>query len=85
MRVVFAGSVPYLKLAGIVFTGWQMARAALMADAMLGVHSGNKRFNESKIATARFHADHILSLAPGLGSSIVEGAAGVLALPEAAF
>jgi hypothetical protein len=25
---VFAGSVPYLKLAGMVLGGWQMARAA---------------------------------------------------------
>ncbi len=31
IRSVFAGSVPYLKLAGIVHGGWQMARAALAA------------------------------------------------------
>ncbi|MEO7031158.1 MAG: acyl-CoA dehydrogenase, partial [Herbaspirillum sp.] len=30
-KAVFAGSVPYLKLAGIVLGGWQMARAAVIA------------------------------------------------------
>ncbi len=85
VRVVFAGSVPYLKLAGIVLTGWQMARAALKADAMRKAGVGDARFLGAKIATARFHADHILSQAPGIASSIVDGAPGVLALPAAAF
>jgi butyryl-CoA dehydrogenase len=31
IKGVYAGSVPYLKLAGIVFGGWQIARAALVA------------------------------------------------------
>ena len=39
----------------------------------------------AKIATARFHADHILSQAPGLASSVVDGAAGVLALESERF
>src|SRR5690606_23538066 len=31
VKQVFAGSVPYLKLAGITLGGWQMARTALAA------------------------------------------------------
>ncbi len=85
IRAVFAGSVPYLKLAGIVLTGWQMGRAALKADAMRKAGLGNQRFVEAKIATARFHADHILAQAPGLASTIVEGSSGVLAIPESSF
>ncbi len=85
IRAVFAGSVKYLELAGVVLTGWQMARAALKADAMRKAGIGNKRFLEAKIATARFQADHILAQAPALASTIVEGASGVLAIPESSF
>ncbi|MGU7776516.1 acyl-CoA dehydrogenase C-terminal domain-containing protein, partial [Burkholderia sp. MR1-5-21] len=32
-NAVFVGSVPYLKLAGVVLCGWQMARALVAAHA----------------------------------------------------
>ena len=84
-RAVFAGSVPYLKLAGIVLSGWQMGRAALAAQRMLAAGEGDAAFLRAKIATARFHADHIVSQADGLRESIVDGAPGVLALEDASF
>jgi acyl-CoA dehydrogenase len=80
VRAVFAGSVPYLKLAGIVLGGWQMARAALVAQKKLDAGEGDAAFYRAKIATARFFADHILSQAGGLRHAIVDGSAGVLAL-----
>src|SRR5690606_35086092 len=49
VRAVFAGSVPYLKLAGVVLTGWQMARAALAADKMLKAGEGDAQFLAAKI------------------------------------
>jgi hypothetical protein len=79
-RAVFAGSVLYLKLAGIVLGGWQMARAALVARNKLAAGDGDAAFYRAKIATARFFADHILSQADGLRHAIVDGSAGVLAL-----
>jgi 3-(methylthio)propanoyl-CoA dehydrogenase len=82
---VFAGSVLYLKLAGIVLGGWQMARAALIANQKLAAGEGDAAFLRAKIVTARFFADHILSQASGLRTAIVDGAAGVLALPEDQF
>lgn len=85
VRAVFAGSVTYLKLAGIVLGGWQMARAALVAQKKLEAGEGDAAFYRAKIATARFFADHILSQAPGLRTSIVDGAAGVLALDVEQF
>ncbi|MDY0964932.1 acyl-CoA dehydrogenase [Massilia sp. CFBP9026] len=85
VRAVFAGSVTYLKLAGIVLGGWQMARAALVAQGKLAAGEGDAAFYRAKIATARFFADHILSQAPGLRTSIVDGAAGVLALDVEQF
>ena len=85
IKGVFAGSVAYLRLAGIVLGGWQMARAALVARQKLDGGQGDASFYQAKIATARFFADHILSQAPGLGSAVVEGSAGVLALAEDQF
>ena len=85
IKAVFAGSVPYLKLAGIVLGGWQMARAAVAAQQKLGEGSGDAGFYKAKIATARFFADHILSQAPGLRATIIDGSAGVMALSEEQF
>jgi alkylation response protein AidB-like acyl-CoA dehydrogenase len=81
-RVQFAGAVPFLKLMGIVAGGWQMARAALAAEKKL---SEDKAFYEAKIATTRFYADHVLVQAPGLRNTVVNGAAGVMALTEDQF
>jgi alkylation response protein AidB-like acyl-CoA dehydrogenase len=81
-RVQFAGAVPFLKLMGIVAGGWQMARAALAAEKKL---AEDKAFYEAKIATTRFYADHVLVQAPGLRNTVVNGAAGVLALNEDQF
>ena len=85
IKAVFAGSVPYLKLAGIVLGGWQMARAALIAEQKLEAGAGDARFYQAKISTARFFADHMLTQASGLRSAIIEGSAGVLALSEDQF
>ncbi|MCS4509873.1 acyl-CoA dehydrogenase [Xylophilus ampelinus] len=81
---VFAGSVPYLMLAGNLVAGWQLARALLVAEDGLA-RDENTAFVRAKIATARFYAGHILTRAPGLRDSIVDGAASVLAMPLDAF
>jgi 3-(methylthio)propanoyl-CoA dehydrogenase len=85
IKGVFAGSVLYLKLAGIVLGGWQMARAALVAQQKLQAGEGDASFMRAKIVTARFFADHVLSQADGLRAAIVEGSAGVMGLDEAQF
>jgi alkylation response protein AidB-like acyl-CoA dehydrogenase len=85
IKGVFSGSVPYLKMAGIVLCGWQMARAALIAQRKLDSGEGDARFYQAKIATARFFADHLLSQAAGYRAAIVGGSAGVLALAEDQF
>src|SRR5207247_10372953 len=43
------------------------------------------KFLEAKIATARFYADHVLVQAPALRNTVVNGAAGVMALSEDQF
>mgnify|MGYP000955718989 CR=1 FL=1 len=83
-NAVFAGSVPYLMLAGTVVGGWQMARALLAARKRLAA-GDDPEFMRAKITTARFYADHILVKAPALRDSIVEGAETVTALALEAF
>ncbi|MFJ3055525.1 acyl-CoA dehydrogenase [Herbaspirillum sp. NPDC087042] len=85
IKAVFAGSVPYLKMAGVVLGGWQMARAAAVAAAKLKAGEGDGKFYEAKLATARFFADQILPQALAYRTAIVEGGQAVLALPEDQF
>jgi hypothetical protein len=72
--VVFAGSVPYLMLAGRLLAGWQMARSLLIAEDQLAKGQGDAAFLQAKIATARFFAEHILATVPGTRDAILEGA-----------
>jgi alkylation response protein AidB-like acyl-CoA dehydrogenase len=83
IRAVYAGSVPFLKMLGILGGGWQLARAALAGRAKSG--EVDRSFGDGKIATARFFADYHLSQAPGLRDAIVQGAPGVFALSEEQF
>ncbi len=83
-NAVFAGSVPYLMLAGNLVAGWQMARSLLVAQAQLA-QGIDVEFMKAKITTARFYADHLLTKAPGMRDSIVDGAASVTALAPEAF
>ena len=78
-NAVFAGSVPYLKLAGLVLGGWQMARAALAARAK---RAEDPSFYGAKVATAQFFAEHLLPQAAALEVAIVsaKGGEGWLAL-----
>jgi microcompartment protein CcmL/EutN len=81
IKAAFAGAVPFLKLMGIVCGGWQMARAALVAERKLAAGSGDAAFYRAKIATTRFYADHMLVQAAGLADTMVKGSAGVMAVP----
>jgi hypothetical protein len=81
-NAAYAGSVPYLMLAGNLVAGWQLARALLVAEDALAT---DKAFMEAKIATARFYAEHILPRTGALRTAIVEGADSVTALSLEAF
>ena len=85
IKTVFAGSVPYLKLTGVVMGGWQLARAAAVAQQRLAQGNGDPDFFRAKISTARFFAEHFLTLAPAWRVAIVEGGSSVLSLPEDRF
>ncbi len=83
-NAVFAGSVPYLMLAGNLMAGWQMARALLVAQAHVA-RGEDMVFMQAKVVTARFYADHLLCKAPGMRDSIVDGAHSVTALALESF
>ncbi|HEU4459021.1 MAG TPA: acyl-CoA dehydrogenase [Methylibium sp.] len=83
-NAVFAGSVPYLMLAGQLVAGWQMARALLVAEDAQAAGT-DVDFMAAKIATARFYAEHMLAKLPGVRDGIVEGAESVTALALEAF
>jgi hypothetical protein len=83
-NAVFAGGVAYLKVAGIVLGGWQMARAMLVSAQK---RDEDPSFYDTKIATAQFFAEHVLPQAVALEASIVsaKGGEGVLGLSEDQF
>jgi alkylation response protein AidB-like acyl-CoA dehydrogenase len=84
VRAASAGAVPFLRLFGIVAGGWQMARAALVAQAKIDSGESDP-FYPAKIITTRFFADHFMSQADGLASSVTDGAVGVMALADELF
>ena len=83
-NAAFAGSVPYLLLAGNLVAGWQLGRALLAAQKKLAAGEDGE-FMRNKIAVARFYAEHVLTRVPGLRDSIVHGAAAVNEVAPEAF
>ena len=72
LSAVFLGSVPFLMLSGYVLTGWQMARAALVAEKALS--EGNQDpFLRRKLSTSVFFASHLLPRAGALAQSVADG------------
>ncbi|OIQ87940.1 acyl-CoA dehydrogenase [mine drainage metagenome] len=80
-NAAFAGSVPYLMLAGHLAAGWQLARGWL-ATQQPGVDAA---FGAAKRATAEFFAAHLLPRAGALRDEVLYGADSVMALPADAF
>jgi len=78
---VGAGAADYLRLFGLVATGWMWVRMATVADA------GNvaRDMATSKLATARFYVTKLLPETHTLVKRIEAGAAPVMALDAGAF
>jgi hypothetical protein len=83
-NAAFAGSVPYLMLAGNLMAGWQLGRSALVALTP-EARAQDAAFMAAKLNTARFYADHLLSRAPGVRDAIVHGSEAVNAMALDAF
>ena len=81
-KAVYAGSVAYLRLCGLVLGGWQMARSLLAAERL---RDADPSFYHAKITTARFFAEHLLPQAQALATSIVESGQSTNALAVEQF
>ena len=84
-RLPAAGAVPYLMGAGYLLGGWQMARAAIIAQKKLASSAGDTEFYRAKLGTARFYCEHILPKARSLSFEVTHGAESVFVLSEAQF
>ena len=73
-----AVSYHFLMLLGTVTGGWQMARAALAAQAQLDAGAADTDFYTGKLQTARFYAEQVLPRAFAHGRSIESGSATML-------
>ena len=73
----YAVSVPYLKLCGIVFGGWLMARAAHIAAQQQAAGEGDASFWRAKLQGARFYAAQTLPQALALARTVRSGGAAV--------
>ncbi|MFN7694024.1 MAG: acyl-CoA dehydrogenase [Burkholderiales bacterium] len=81
---VFAGSVPYLMLAGNLVAGYCLARGLLAAEKEIA--AGNDvAFMQAKVITARFYAEHILPRTAALRDAVLNGSGSLLAMPLEAF
>lgn len=81
-NAVYAGSVPYLMLAGNLMAGWQMAQSWL---ATRDLPAEQAAFAQAKRATAAFYCAHILPRCGALREAVLSGADSVMALPVEAF
>jgi acyl-CoA dehydrogenase len=68
-----AVSVPFLKLCGLVFGGWFMARAADVAARQLASGASDREFLEGKLASAHFYAMQVLPQVLSLEQIVVHG------------
>ncbi|MBK6356105.1 MAG: acyl-CoA dehydrogenase C-terminal domain-containing protein [Betaproteobacteria bacterium] len=81
---VHAGSVPFLKLTGIVVGGWLMAKSAAIAVKHLAEGTTDD-FYKAKLATATYFAAHQIPFAAAYAAEIIGGSDSVFALPENLF
>jgi len=80
-----AVAAPFLRLAGNAIGGFYLVKSAALANEDLAARSGDAEFLSSKIATARFYAEHVLPQCAALAVTVTEGARVTLASPEASF
>jgi alkylation response protein AidB-like acyl-CoA dehydrogenase len=80
-----AGAVDYLRMMGIVVTGWMWGRMAKLSQAKLATGDGDKAFYEAKIVSARYWMERMMPECPMLFERIQAGSDTIMAFaPDAA-
>ena len=81
----WAAATEYLHLMGYVAVGWQWLRMVTVAKAKLAAGTGDARFLEAKIKTARFYMVRMLPEAAALLTAIQSGAGPIMAMSADEF
>ena len=76
--LVAATAAPFLRLTGNMLGGYYLIKTALLAATDLAAGEGDAHYLENKILTARFYAEHVLTLSNGLSQTVKEGGSAVL-------
>ncbi len=77
-----AGSVPFMRLTGVIVGGYYLARSAQIAQQLLDSGKGDVDFLSDKIAIAKYYAEQILPTVAGLVPTITQGAQQFYAIPN---
>ncbi|HCJ86270.1 MAG: acyl-CoA dehydrogenase [marine actinobacterium MedAcidi-G3] len=77
-----AGSVPFMRLTGVIVGGYYLARSAQIAQQLLDSGEGDVDFLSDKIAVAKYYAEQILPTVAGLVPTITQGAQQFYAIPN---
>ena len=77
-----AGSVPFMRLTGVIVGGYYLARSAQIAQQLLDSGKGDVDFLSDKIAVAKYYAEQILPTVAGLVPTITQGAQQFYAIPN---
>ncbi len=80
-----AAATEYLHLMGYVGVGWQWLRMVTVAREKLAAGTGDARFLEAKIKTARFYFARLLPEAGSLLAAIQSGSAPIMSLSAEEF
>jgi len=82
-----AAAVDYLRLCGLIATGWMWLKMARIAQGKLAAATanGDASFYDTKVKTARFYFARIFPQTLALVASINSGAAPVMELAAAEF
>ena len=82
---VGAAATEYLHLMGYVAVGWQWLRMSTVATQHLAEGTGDRRFLEAKLKTARFYFGRLLPEAATLLAAIQAGSAPIMAFADDEF
>ena len=77
-----AGSVPFMRVAGVVVGAYYLARSAQVARQLLDSGEGDSDFLNDKITVASFYAEQILPTVGGLVPTIPQGADRFFTIPN---
>ena len=78
-----AGAVDYLRLMGIVVTGWMWARIAKFAQSRLAANPENSTFYREKLISARYWMERMMPECAMLRERVETGSATIMAFEAA--